>query len=293
MAIFAQVQGASSANSGVSSGLPWPSRSDVSVTAENGAFKVRTPYSSRFVDDLKLNIPSTGRKWDAASKSWIVARQYGDKLKEIIDLAYSCSVIMPTVIAPVIEKFTLTFQADYVANCKNEASSVHCNGGWNAKIPEAVLRSWFKQVDNTAPATLYGVLGVEKSATDVEIKKAYKRAARQWHPDVCREDNAREMFERVKDAYQVLIDSLSRLKYNAGLMFEEMSRGGNGNHRHYKNRYSSFIPTLRCGMLTVKATQDLGIVIVDEILAWEDIENEHGQIMVSFWSGDSFQALWV
>lgn len=266
-------------------------RNDISVTAESGSLKVNTPYSASFVEELKLEIPATARKWDPNSKAWLVSRQYSAKLKELIDRNYSCDVIMPTVIAAVAETFTTTFRADYVANCKNEASSVHSNGGWNAKIPEKVLRAWFKQADTSSPATLYGVLGVDKSASDAEIKTAYKRAARQWHPDICREENAREMFERVKDAYQVLSVPTERNKYNAGLMFEAMARGGKADRFHTK--YATFTPMLRCGMLTVKAKKDLGVLVVEEILAWEDIVNETGKIMVSFWATDSWSVAWV
>jgi len=300
MAIFAQPQQqqtfAFACRRGTKNTADWP-RNDIRVTAENGALKVVTPYSAAFVDELKVSIPATGRKWDTPSKAWLVSRQYSDIIKQIIDRVYSTDVTMPTVIADAQTAFEITFQADYVANSKNDASSVHCNGGWNAKIPEKVLRAWFKQVESTdnAPTTLYGVLGLDQSATEPEIKKAYKRAARQWHPDVCREENAREMFERVKDAYQILSDPLQRNKYNAGLMFEQMAMKGPTGRRvaHYQHKYSTFIPILRCGMLKVRAKRDLGVLIVEEILAWDDIENEHGQVMVSFWATDSWSAIWV
>lgn len=298
MAIFATYQGS---NSGSNQGsfafvcsrnsvTNGHTRKDISVTAEGGGLKVNTPYSSQFVAELKMEIPATSRKWDPNSKCWLVSKQYSDALKQIIDRNYSCDCVMPTVIAADNKVFEITFQADYVTNCKNEAASVHANGGWNAKIPEKVLRAWFKQVGSTAPATLYGVLGIDKSASEVEIKKAYKRAARQWHPDVCREANAREMFESVKDAYQVLIDPLSRNKYNAGLMFEQMTMQGRYSR---PNKYTTFTPMLRCGNLTVKARRELGVIVVEEILAWDDITNELGQTMVSFWAEDTWGMAWV
>lgn len=290
MAIFANIGQKIVCSRGRQNDL-WPRR-DIIVTAENGALKIVTPYNSEFINELKVNVPATGRKWDGPCKAWLVSRQYADAIKQLIDRVYSCDVTMPTVIAAQAEQFEATIQADYVANCKNEASSVHTNGAWNAKIPEKVLRAWFKQADTSGPSTLYGVLGLDKSATDQEIKKAYKRAARQWHPDVCREENAREMFEQVKDAYQVLIDPLTRNKYNAGLMFEQMAKSGRANGA-YQHKYSTFVPNLRCGMLKVKGRKDLGVLIVDEILAWDDIENELGQTMVSFWAGDSCSVAWV
>jgi hypothetical protein len=294
MAIFADTGGLSQGSFAVhcrrGSAHHGAARNDISVTAQDGSLRVNTPYSANFVEELKLEIPATSRKWDPTSKAWLVSRQYSDVLKKLIDRNYSCDVIMPTVIAAASEVFETTFQADYVANCKNEAASVHSNGGWNAKIPEKVLRAWFKQADATAPATLYGVLGCDKSASDADIKKAYKRAARQWHPDVCREENAREMFLEVRNAYNILSSPDGRAKYNAGLMFEAMMKGGSG---RTQNKYTTFTPMLRCGMLTVRAKRDLGVLVVEEILAWEDIVNETGQIMVSFWASDSWSMAWV
>lgn len=104
---------------------------------------------------------------------------------------------------------------------------------------------------------------------------------------------AREMFEQVKDAYQVLSDPLSRNKYNAGLMFEQMAKMGPNTRGRYPSKYSTFTPVLRCGMLTVKAKRELGVLVVEEILSWEDIVNETGQIMVSFWAQDSWGTAWV
>lgn len=275
----------------------WP-RTGIKVTAESGGLKVVTPYSSAFVDALKTEVPATSRKWDGASKAWLVSKQYSDKIKEIIDRCYNVDCQMPTVIGAAEESFEVTFQADYVANCKNDASSVWSNGGWNAKIPESILRKWFHQEasSDNSPATLYGVLGVDKSCSDLELKKAYKRAARQWHPDICREENAREMFEKVKAAYDTLGDPMQRQRYDAGLMFEEMAKQGPRFGRGYARRAHpavSFTPTLRCGMLKVKAHKELGVLIVEEILAWDDITNELGQTMVSFWAGDSWTSAWV
>jgi hypothetical protein len=273
------------ANFGNGSGAIYCSRNSysggqksVSVTAESGGLKVNSPYNAEFVSLLKAQIPSTGRKWDPSTKCWYVAQQYSADLKLLIDQCYGCDVVMPNVIGAAPELFEVSFQADYVANCKNDAASVHCNGGWNARIPENVLRKWFKQVDASAPATLYGLLGIDQKAKPEDIKKAYKRTARQWHPDICKEENASEMFHEIKKAYDILIDPLSRNKYNAGLMFEAMSK-----MTPRQSRYSSFTPLLRCGQLTVKAKRELGMLIVDEILEWTDIENEFGQIMVSYW----------
>ena len=60
----------------------------------------------------------------------------------------------------------------------------------------------------------YAVLGVGRTATQDEIKKAYRRAARRYHPDVSKEANAEEKFKEVQEAYEVLKDPEKRAAYD-------------------------------------------------------------------------------
>lgn len=61
----------------------------------------------------------------------------------------------------------------------------------------------------------YEVLGVEKSASDADIKKAYRKLAKQYHPDVNPGDNAAEAkFKEANEAYEVLSDSQKRAQYD-------------------------------------------------------------------------------
>lgn len=62
----------------------------------------------------------------------------------------------------------------------------------------------------------YEVLGVSPSATVGEIKKAYRKLALKYHPDVNKEDKAQEKFMRIKHAYNTLLNSSSRRKYDSG-----------------------------------------------------------------------------
>ena len=56
----------------------------------------------------------------------------------------------------------------------------------------------------------YEVLGVDKSADEKTIKKAYRKLARKYHPDVCDEPDAEEKFKEVSEAYAVLSDNEKR-----------------------------------------------------------------------------------
>ena len=60
----------------------------------------------------------------------------------------------------------------------------------------------------------YEVLGVDKNATPDEIKKAYRKLARQYHPDVNKDSDAAEKFKEVKEAYEVLSDEGKRAQYD-------------------------------------------------------------------------------
>ncbi len=62
----------------------------------------------------------------------------------------------------------------------------------------------------------YEVLGVSRDASEDEIKKAYRRLARQLHPDVNPSEDAAERFKLVTHAYDVLSDADSRRRYDMG-----------------------------------------------------------------------------
>ena len=60
----------------------------------------------------------------------------------------------------------------------------------------------------------YAVLGVEPSAGDAEIKTAYRRLARKYHPDVSKEPGAEEQFKAVNEAYEALREPQKRAAYD-------------------------------------------------------------------------------
>ena len=73
----------------------------------------------------------------------------------------------------------------------------------------------------------YKVLGIEKGASEDEVKKAFRRLAHKYHPD--KEGGDAEKFKEVNEAYQVLSDSKKREQYDRfGRVFEGGGGGGQG-----------------------------------------------------------------
>ncbi|MBN2896970.1 MAG: DnaJ domain-containing protein [Campylobacterales bacterium] len=84
--------------------------------------------------------------------------------------------------------------------------------------------------------SLYETLGLDASASEADIKKAYRKLARQYHPDVNKEPGAEEKFKEVNAAYEVLSDKEKRAKYDrfgdqmfGGQNFHDFARGQGAN----------------------------------------------------------------
>jgi len=78
----------------------------------------------------------------------------------------------------------------------------------------------------------YKTLGVSKSATAADIKKAYRRLARQFHPDVNKSADASKKFKEVNEANEVLSDADKRKRYDQlGPDWERYAHAGAGSRR--------------------------------------------------------------
>jgi molecular chaperone DnaJ len=60
----------------------------------------------------------------------------------------------------------------------------------------------------------YVTLGLDRSASDADVKKAFRRLAQQWHPDVSTDPAAQERFKEINEAYQILSDPERRQRYD-------------------------------------------------------------------------------
>jgi len=77
------------------------------------------------------------------------------------------------------------------------------------------------------PTDYYEVLGVEPEASNAEIKRAYRRLARRYHPDVNNGDpSAEQKFKQISEAYAVLSDSKKRRQYDRGGFSGDWFPGG-------------------------------------------------------------------
>lgn len=83
--------------------------------------------------------------------------------------------------------------------------------------------------------SLYETLGVSQNASADEIKKAYRKLARQYHPDINKEAGAEEKFKEINAAYEILSDEKKRAQYDrygdsmfGGQSFHDFSRNAGG-----------------------------------------------------------------
>lgn len=257
----------------------------IALDAIPGGIKVTTPYDAAFLNEFKAVVPHAARTWQ--KPCWIIEPQYGMLVASLISKYFQTQVVIPLAVAPVSTEVR-TIELRYLGRCKdrgdgsNSAFGTPDGTSWTIVLPESVLRQWFGAEEQRPDeaATLYTVLACPKTASADEIKRAYRRMARQWHPDVCREPDATQQFQAIQHAYSILSDELKRRKYNAGLALEQSTAAA----QPYKDFYSfaEYRAPLRCGLLLCEGQARLGRFFVSRIMAWEDVVR-NGKTMVSSW----------
>jgi DnaJ-class molecular chaperone len=83
-----------------------------------------------------------------------------------------------------------------------------------------------------ASRDFYGILGISRTASEGEIKKAYRDLTKKWHPDINKSPEAHDKYTEINSAYEVLSDPDKRRKYDQygedGLKDNYLEQGGGG-----------------------------------------------------------------
>lgn len=257
------------------------------VTLRGGALAVKTPYDPAFVAVIK-QLPANDRRFDPTDKSWLVDVRYAREIERWISAYFGEAVQMPSAPVGAPKSEMRICEVHYLGACKErdgESSALGCdaNTNWLYIFPERILRNYFDGTEeNAAPTrekTLYGALGVMRGVSDEDLRTAYRRMAKTWHPDVCREPNAREVFLRVQEAYEILSNPRKKAQYEAGLALEATL----GNQVAQTAAMSTYRAPLRCGQIMAEGIEVVGRFKVSKILVWQDIFNAYGQVLVSSW----------
>lgn len=277
----------------------------------SGALQFRFSYNPMMVADLKATIPSSDRRWDAAHTCWLVTPAY---MQACIDLARRHTGIdmqLPLGGAPAPVTETHLLEVRYIGATKERGDGQartaygHCGGAWSVILPEPVLLRWFgvdmgdvnDGATQPAPtATLYGVLGIQRTAAGDDVRKAYRRLAMQWHPDRCKEPDAHDMFIRIQHAYEVLRDDGLRARYDAGLKFEMLTKQAMEPPKLSRREpLLGYRSPLRCGLIVAEGVEQLGRFVVSKIIAWEDIPGPNGTVLSTSWpaGAEMYEEEWV
>lgn len=261
------------------------------VTTQGSVLVVQTPYNPQFVALVK-SLPTSARRFDPISKAWLVDTQYVGKIRQWILNCYGENIGKITINNNQQQLETRVCDVWYLGRTKPagdeyQASGMNSKKEWLFIFPERVLREWFEgSAQYTNTTTLYSILSVQRAATDEEIKSAYRRMVKQWHPDVCKEPNAQEMFIRIKEAYELLSNPGKRSKYDAGLALESTL----SNSQNAANNLGYRAP-LRCGYILAEGYERLGRFCVQKILNWEDITTSKGMLVAS-WPAGAIEPAW-
>jgi hypothetical protein len=281
---------------------PTSSQTRVTISIAGADYAIKYPKNDKLTEALKNAVPQGERNWHRTQYVWLVSPEEIESAIKAMQPYTSQTINLPEVKPGAPEVIEKTFQLDYLGATrdrgKRKSAYGSVNGDWSAEFSEEVLKKFFEgeQASQSSDGlqTLYQVLCVMETVTPEQIKSAYRRLARQWHPDVCKEPDAADRFREIDAAYKTLSNPEQRKRYDAGLYFERQDMHGFGAPA-YKFRYDTYRAPLRCGLITARGTVRLMRFVVSEILKWDDVINAQGQTMVSSWpkGGETFSIQWV
>ena len=262
-----------------------------------------SPYDQLLVADLKSRIPYNERRWDGNSKCWIVTPNNLNTLKTLCSkyLGNEPSIQGGLIGNQPLKPQTKLLNVRYIGTPKDRGNGEksafgHDGQDWSIVFPELVLKKWFEGNDataDTADLTLYGVLNLKRDCAGTDIKTAWRRMAKRYHPDVNKDDDAAQMMQRINEAYEVLNNPMKRKKYDAGLVLAASLS------EKPRDRLSAFSnvwrPPERCGFIMATGINQLGRFVIETIHQWEPIKDGFGRELVTSWpmGSDIYQENWV
>jgi curved DNA-binding protein CbpA len=112
----------------------------------------------------------------------------------------------------------------------------------------------------------YYILGIKRNATPIEIRAAYRKLSKKFHPDLNSGDKFfEERFKEIQEAYEILIDSLKREKYDESFEKEKIYPNYNYSKSEsrstYESKYKSYKTNSSNGNDKVKSSNNLYILI--------------------------------
>ena len=256
---------------------------------------VRTPYDPAFVAALKARIPHAARRWDRNRRAWLVDMSQRQTVVHLVEQHFGNVQVQLGLYNSGEQEEERVLEVRYLGCAKargggERTALAWVNGGWHAVFPERVLRLWFEGTEGRPGdgVTLWHVLGIPAGSDDAAIKRAYRRMVKQWHPDVCKEPDAEAQFRAIQRAYEILRDPVKRAKYEAGLALAATLPA------EQREETTCYRAPLRCGMVQVRGREMLERFVVSKILAWDDIVDEHGRVLVTSWApgANHFTEVW-
>lgn len=287
--------------------LTHPLAHTIRIAQSADGLRLTSPYDGVFVAAFKAAIPANARRWDGASKQWLIDPAHGQKLVQVVQQHFGLTLELPSAASAGTTPETTLIQLAYLGRCKaredgSSSASGYLLGNRNPKAPdviapESVLKGWFEGASSgqstPAPAdSLYAVLCVAPSCDSATLKAAYRRMARQTHPDINKEPDATAQFQAIQHAYSILSDEKQRRKYDAGLILAARANTEIATRSVYA--YADYRSALRCGLLLVTGQRSLGRLTLQTIHSWQDLQ-QGNQILVSSWpqGAEHWREEWV
>ena len=258
------------------------------LTIEQNMLLVSTPYDQGLVASIK-SLPHSERKYDAGRKIWLVDPKHAPTVAQWIEGYLGDKVSIPPMPSVGITHVKQYLRVRYIGACKARSDGTSSAFGllgddWKIIFPEQTLRDFFDGSRATPGEreSFFSLLGISRSATPDEVSNGFRRMAKQWHPDVYHEENAAEIFMKIKTAYDILSDSNKRARYEAGLALEAMTVKEPLPRSINETQYGYRCP-LRSGKILIEGVNKLSMIEVSKIFSWDDIVDNQGRVLITSW----------